>query len=87
MKQQPSPQLKQKYAKLLGQEYRKGMQVPGFVPFVVETGGRILAESRAWLDALLKEHDDTRRKTYRNIHRHMAHRQASMLAMYLNSVK
>ena len=78
---------KQKYAKLLGQEYRKGTQVPGFVPFVVETGGRILAESRAWLDALLKEHDDTRRKTYRNIHRIMVHRQASMLARYLDSVK
>ena len=79
----------QKYAPILlrGQPLRPEMDaIPGFVPFVIETGGYIHQQSREWLDNLLSEEPQMLSSCYRSILGELMRCQATMMAKYVGSL-
>ena len=79
----------QKYARILlrGQPLRANMDaIPGFVPFVIETGGYVHHQSREWLDNLLSEEPQTLSRCYRSILGELMRCQATMMAKYVGNL-
>ena len=78
-----------KYASVLGGVKTDGLgrkYVDGFIPFVVETGGRIAPRSVEWLDKLTADSPGVRRACYRRISNVLSRTQGPMLSKYKDSV-
>ena len=78
-----------KYAPLLGGVKRDALgrkYADGFIPFVVETGGRIAPRSVEWLDEHTKGNPRTRKACYRRISDALCRAQGPMLSKYKETV-
>ena len=65
----------------LGRKYANG-----FIPFVVETGGRIAPRSVEWLDKLTADNPRVRRACYRKISNALCRAQGPMLSKYKETI-
>ena len=77
-----------KYAPVLGVVRPAGStaDIPGFVPFVIETGGRVYQRSVQWLDQLLRDSPAVLRRCYTLLMTTLARHQGAMMAKYLNTL-
>lgn len=79
----------QKYAPILqgGRPlHAEANAIPGFVPFVIETGGYVHRQSREWLDNLLSEEPQTLSRCYRSMLGELMRCQATMMAKYVGAL-
>ena len=66
--------------------YKDDIQ-PGYIhlPFIIETGGRVHAAARRWLDAIMQA-DQRIHCVYREIGHTLVHRQSPMLYDFMNDL-